>query len=100
MGPLGGSHREKSPWSSLWLEHRKAFKWEVRGVSLGESLSHRSSMMGLDEQRQSMVSERFVERQIEREKVERWRPAMAMWREGRKGEREGGIEMRVRKVRV
>jgi hypothetical protein len=25
-------------------------------------------------------------------------PAMAMWREGRKGEREGGLGMRIRKV--
>ena len=40
-----------------WLECRKAFWWEVRRCSLGESLSHRSSTVGLDEQRQSMVLE-------------------------------------------
>jgi hypothetical protein len=37
------------------MEHRKAFQWEVRHSSLGESLSHHSSTVGLDEQRQSMV---------------------------------------------
>lgn len=39
----------------------------------------------------------IVERQGEGEKGERERLAMAMWREG-KGEREGGLERRVRKV--
>jgi hypothetical protein len=36
---------------------------------LGESLSHHSSMVGLDEQRWSMVLSFIVERQREREKV-------------------------------
>jgi hypothetical protein len=54
---LDGSHRGKSPWSGPWLEHRMAFWWEVRHRSLGESLSHLSSMVGLKDQRQSMVLE-------------------------------------------
>jgi hypothetical protein len=56
---LDSSHVGESPWSGLLLEHRKAFQWEVRHGSLGESLSHRSSMMCLDEQRQSMVLELY-----------------------------------------
>jgi hypothetical protein len=28
-GALGGSHEGESPWSSPWLEHRKAFWQEV-----------------------------------------------------------------------
>ena len=50
-GALGGSHMGESPWSSLWLECRKAFWLEVRHGSLGESLFHHSSTVGLDEQR-------------------------------------------------
>ena len=53
---LGGSHLGESPWS---LELRKAFWLEVRSDSLGESLSHRSSMVGLHDQRQSMVLELY-----------------------------------------
>jgi hypothetical protein len=50
---------------------------------LGESLSHRSSTMGFDEQRQSIVLElRKAERTREGRKKERERPAMAMWRKG------------------
>lgn len=50
------------------------------GGSLGES---RSSMVGLDEQRQSMVLELYYRRQGKR-------PAMATWRErGREREKEG-----------
>ena len=67
------------------------------GGSLGES---RSSMVGLDEQRQSMVLElccRKAERKREARKRER--PAMAMWREGGR-EREGWLERKVRKVRA
>ena len=41
-GALGGSHAGESLWSSPW----KAFQWEVRHSSLGESLSHRSSTVG------------------------------------------------------
>ena len=57
---LGGSHVGESPLSSPWLELRKAFLQEVRRGSLGESLSNRSSKVGLDEQRQSMVLELFL----------------------------------------
>ena len=45
--------------SGLWLQHRKAFCQEIRHGSLGESLTHRSSTAGLDEQRQSMVLELY-----------------------------------------
>jgi hypothetical protein len=55
--------------------HRMAFWWEVRRGSLGESLSHHSSTVGLDEQRQSMVLELYCrkagrkrERKRERER--------------------------------
>ena len=58
--------------------------------SLAESLSHRSSTVGLDEQRQSMVLELYCRKAGGREKVERERLAMAMWREeGREREEEG-----------
>ena len=49
-GAQGGSHTGESPWSGPWLEHRKAFQLEVRRGSLGESLFHHSSTVGLDEQ--------------------------------------------------
>ena len=55
MVPMPG----KSFWSGPWLEPRKAFWWEVRCGSLGKSLSHHSSTVGLDEQRQSMVLELY-----------------------------------------
>jgi hypothetical protein len=46
-------------------------------------------MTGLDEQRQSMILELYC-RKVEREKVERERQAMDMWREGaREREKEG-----------
>jgi hypothetical protein len=48
-GTLGGSHAGESPWFGPWLEHRKALHWEVRHGSLGESLSHLSITVGLDE---------------------------------------------------
>ena len=99
-GALDGSHAGESPWSGPWLEHRMAFLREVRGSSLEESLSHRSSTVGLDDQRQSMVLElycRKAERKREGRKRERGRP----WPHGEKGEgRVGGLENRVRKVRA
>jgi hypothetical protein len=99
-GMLGGSQVCESPWSGQWLELRKAFQWEVRCCSLGKSLSHCSSMVGL-EQRQSMVLELYCRKAgIKREGRKRKREvAMATWR-GRKGEREGGLEMRVRMMRA
>ena len=54
MVPIG-----ESPWSGPWLEHRMAFWREVRHGLLGESPSHYSSTVGLDEQRQSMVLELY-----------------------------------------
>jgi hypothetical protein len=36
-----------------------AFWWEVRCGSLGKSPSHRSSTVGLDDQRQSMILELY-----------------------------------------
>jgi hypothetical protein len=39
-GMLGVSHMGESLWSSLWLEHRKVYWWEVRGGSLRENLFH------------------------------------------------------------
>jgi hypothetical protein len=50
---------------------------EVRHGSLGENLSHRSSMAGLDEQRQSMVLELYCRKaggKREDGKRERGRP--------------------------
>jgi hypothetical protein len=92
-GALCGSYVGESPWSRLWLEHRMAFWQEVRRSSLGESLSHRSSTAGIDEQRQSMVLElycRMAGRKREGKKRERGQP----WPCGERGEgeREGGLE--------
>jgi hypothetical protein len=84
------------------MECRKAFCQEVRHSSLGESLSHCSSMAGLDEQRQSMILELYCRkagRKREGRKKERGQPwPRGERREGR--EREGGLEMRVRKVKA
>jgi hypothetical protein len=70
---LDGSHAGESlVWSGPWLEYRKAFRWEIRHDSLGESLFHCSTTAGLDEQRQSIVLELYC-RKREREKVKRGR---------------------------
>jgi hypothetical protein len=61
MVPMPG----KSFWSGPWLEPRKAFWWEVRCGSLGKSLSHHSSKVGLDEQRQSMVLELYCRKAVQ-----------------------------------
>jgi hypothetical protein len=67
---VGGFHVDESPWSSPWLEHRKAFWREVRHGSLWESLSKRSSTTGLDEQRQStMVLELYCRKVGEKERT-------------------------------
>jgi hypothetical protein len=68
-----------------WLERRKAFQQEVRWGSLGESLSHHSSTVEIDEQRWSMVLELYC-RKTEREKVKE--------REGCHGHIWGGGEKR------
>ena len=57
-----------------WLEHRKAFRREVRCGSLGESLFHLSSTAGLQEQRQSMVLELYC-RKAERKRRKKEREA-------------------------
>jgi hypothetical protein len=51
-----------------------AFWWEVRHHSLGEILSHCSSTVGLDHQRQSMVLELYC-RKAERKRKCRKREA-------------------------
>ena len=56
---MTGFHTGVSEHSRSWLEHRKAFHGEIRNGSLGESLFHRSSTGGLDEQRHSMVLELY-----------------------------------------
>jgi hypothetical protein len=63
---------------------------EVRHSSLGESLSHCSSTVGLDEQRQSMVLELYYTK-TERNKECRKREAShgPMERRDREGEKEG-----------
>jgi hypothetical protein len=81
-----------------WLERRKAFQREVRHSSLGGSLSHRSSTVGPDEQRQSMVLEIYC-RKAGRKRKGRKREPGHVERRG-KGGREGELEMRVRKVRA
>ena len=43
----------------------------IRKVSFEESLSHPSSAVGLDEQRQFMVLELYFRKEWEREKIER-----------------------------
>ena len=70
------------------MECRKAFCQEVRHSSLGESLSHCSSMAGLDEQRQSMILELYGGN-AERKRVGRRREAShGPMERGGKGERE------------
>jgi hypothetical protein len=73
---------------------------EVRRGSLGESLSHHSSLVGLNEQRQSMVLELYCRKAGgKREGRKRKREASYGHVERRgKGKREGGLERRVRKV--
>jgi hypothetical protein len=76
----GGEGRERggtewfpvgeSPWSGPWLEHRMAFWREVKH----SSLAHRSSMTGLNDQRQSMVLELYC-RKAGRKKEGRKREA-------------------------
>jgi hypothetical protein len=82
----------KSPWSSLWLEQRKAFWLEVRCCSLEESLSHCSSTACLDEQRQSIVLELYCRktgRKREGRKKERgWLWPREEKEEGRKRRRD------------
>jgi hypothetical protein len=59
-------------------------RFSSRRLDIGESLSHLTSTMGLDGQRQSMVLEFYCRKAGRKEKLERERKrlAMAMWREG------------------
>jgi hypothetical protein len=97
-GALGGSHAGEI--LGPWLEHRKAFWWEVRQGSLRDSLSHHSRTVGLDEQRWSMVLELYYRKTERKREGKREGLAMATWREGEKGGGKGELEMRVRKVRA
>ena len=103
QGPKGREGRERG--ASGWIPRSRVFVpvqtvagaqesllAEVRLGSLGESLSHRSSTAGFDEQKQSMVLELYC-RKAEREKVKE-REGPATWREGEE------LDMRVRKVRA
>jgi predicted metal-binding protein len=56
---MRGSHTSENEHSGSWLEHRKAFHWEIRKGSLGESLSCPPSVADLDEHRLSMVLELY-----------------------------------------
>ena len=77
----------KSPLSGPWLEHRQAFRPEVGRCSLGESLFICSSKAGL------WFQGFIVERQREREKVERGKEnSHGHVERGGKGKREGGLE--------
>jgi hypothetical protein len=71
------------------MKHRKVFRWEVRCGLLEGNNSHHSSMVGLDEQRESMVLE-FYCRKTGAKREGRERSAMATWRGGgREREKEG-----------
>ena len=85
---LVGSHTGDSPWSNLWLECRKTFQWKVRCSSLGGSLFHHSSMVGLYEQRQSMVLEHYC-RKAERKRKGKRKRGAGHGHVERRGGREG-----------
>jgi hypothetical protein len=75
------------------LEYKMAFWQEIRRGLLGESLSHPSSTVGHDEQKQSMVLELYCRKEgRNRGGRKRERPAMAMWSEGGKGKRKQGLK--------
>jgi hypothetical protein len=68
---LCGSHEGESPWYVNGWETGKPSGRRLRSSSLRKSLSHRSSMAGLDGHRQSMVLELYCRKAGEGEKVER-----------------------------
>ena len=82
------------------LGHRKTFFWEVRHSSLGETLSHHSSMASLDEQRQYMVLDLYCTKAGRKRegKTEIQAGHGNVWRRGEGRDR--GIDIRVRNVRV
>jgi hypothetical protein len=67
-GVLDGPHAGENTWSGPWLERRKASH-----LSLGENLSHFSSMVGLDDQRQSVVLVLYCRKAGKREEAKRKR---------------------------
>ena len=89
-----GEGRERG--GSEWFPHgqeslvrRKAFWREVRHGSLGESLSHRSSTVDLDKQRQSMVLELCFRKAVRKREGKRKREeGHGHMEKGGKGERE------------
>jgi hypothetical protein len=67
-----------------------AFWPEVRHSSLGESLAHQLSTVGLDDQTVYGFRALLYKGREKGKKEERERPAMATWREGgREREKEG-----------
>ena len=88
---LDGSHMGKCFWSCL-----VAWTTEIRGGSLGEGLFHCSNMVGLDEQRWSMVLELYCRKAERKREGRKERPAMATWRKGkRRGKGELGMRREV-----
>jgi hypothetical protein len=77
-----------------------AFWREVRHISLEESLSHHSSMVGFDEQRQSMVLELYCRKAGRKREGRKRKTGHGHLERRGKGGRERGLEMRVRKVRA
>jgi hypothetical protein len=74
---------------------------EDRCGSLGESLFHHSSIVGLDAQRWSMVLELYCKKAERKREGKRKRGVSDGYMEKRKeGRGKGELEMRVRKVRA
>jgi hypothetical protein len=69
-----------------------AFWQEDRHSLVGESLSHHSSTVGLDEQRQSMVLELYCRKAMRKREGRRRETGLGHVERRRKGEREGGLE--------
>jgi hypothetical protein len=90
---------DESPWSSPWLECRKAFQLEVRHGSLDENPLCCPNTVSLNEQRRSVVLELYC-RKAER-KREGGRREASHGHVERAGKGGGGeLEMRPREVRA
>ena len=81
---VGGSHAGESLCSYPWLEDRKAFQFEVRCGSLGESVAHLSSTVGLKGQRESIILELYC-RKAGRKRKGRQKESGWPWPCGEKG---------------
>ena len=92
---------DESPWSSPWLECRKAFQLEVRHGSLDENPLCCPNTVSLNEQRQSVVLELYC-RKAERKRKGKRNGGAGHGHMERRGKerRKGELEMRVRKVRA